>query len=138
MAGDNAALTRRWFEEVWNKGRVEAIDEMFSPEGLAHGLAEGGGAMRGPAAFKAFHAQFRGAFPDMLVTVEDVLSEGDKTAARFSGQATHSGDHLGVPATGKRVTFTGMTFIRWKDGQIAEGWNNVDLAGLFKQIGLAA
>lgn len=134
---DNEALTRRWFEEVWNKGRVEAIDEMFAEDGIAHGLSDGEEEIRGPAAFKVFHATFRGAFPDMQITMEEILCQDDKTAGRFSGQATHAGDQLGIPATGKRVNFTGMTFIRWKDGKIAEGWNNVDFAGIMAQLGAA-
>jgi steroid delta-isomerase-like uncharacterized protein len=134
MSLENEALSRRWFEEVWNKGRVEAIEEMFAPDGIAHGLAEGED-MRGPEAFKSFHANFKGAFPDMRISVEDILSAGDKTAIRFRGQATHTGDQLGIPATNRRVTFTGMTFVRWRDGQIVEGWNNVDISGILKQIG---
>jgi steroid delta-isomerase-like uncharacterized protein len=135
MSEDNAARVRRWFEEVWNRGRAEVIDEMFAADGIAHGLAEDGGDMRGPEAFKLFHARFMGAFPDMHITIEDLLSQGDLTAVRLTGAATHRGDHLGVDATHRPVTFTGMTFTRWKNGQIVEGWNNVDIAGIRKQIG---
>jgi steroid delta-isomerase-like uncharacterized protein len=131
---DNEALIRRWFEEVWSKGRVEVIDEMFPVDGIAHGLAGDGGDMRGPEAFKVFHKTFRGAFPDMQVLVEDILSQGDKVAVRFVVQATHTGDDLGIPATGKRVRCTGMTFARFNDGKIVEGWNNVDIASLLDQI----
>jgi predicted ester cyclase len=74
-------------------------------------------------------------FPDLRVTVEEVIAEGDLTAARLSVTGTHEGDHLGVAPTGRRVSFTGMTFTRWRDGKIVEGWNNVDIPGLMKQIG---
>jgi steroid delta-isomerase-like uncharacterized protein len=135
MSEDNAARVRRWFEEVWNKGRADVIDEMFAADGVAHGLAEDGGDMRGPKDFKLFHAQFRGAFPDMHITIEDLISDGDRTAARYSGTATHRGGHLGVDATNRQIHFTGMTFARWRNGQIVEGWNNVDIAGIRQQIG---
>ena len=131
---DPESLIRRWFEEVWNKKRPEAIDEMFGEKCVAHGLDEGGAERVGPEGFKPFHATFCGAFPDLHITVEEVLVDGDRTAARFSGFGTHQGDTLGVPATGKRVTFTGMTMTHWKDGKIVEGWNNVDIMGILKQV----
>ncbi len=91
MRQENEALIRRWFEEVWNQGRTEAIDEMFAADGLAHGLSdEGNKPLRGPAAFKEFHAKFREAFPDIVVTVEDTIGEGDKIAARCTVRGKHS------------------------------------------------
>jgi len=128
----NKALIRRWFDEVWNKGRAEAIYELIAPDCKVHGL--GVAVLRGPEEFEPFHASFVGALSDMHISVDDVLAEGDMTAARLTVTGTHTGDHLGLDATGKRVSFTGMTFTRWRDGQIVEGWNNVDLPGLMKQI----
>lgn len=133
---ENAALVHRWFEEVWNKHRADAIDELLSPDTVAHGLGEGGADLHGREGFKQFHAQLTGAFPDIHITVHEVICEGDLAAARFSGTGTHHGDHLGAPATGKAVTFTGMSFTRWRDGQITEGWNNADIAGILTQVGL--
>jgi predicted ester cyclase len=71
----------------------------------------------------------------MQITVEDIISSGDRTAVRFCGEGTHTGHHLGIKATNRKVTFTGMTFTLWRDGKIAEGWNNVDIAGMMAQIG---
>ena len=80
MSDENKALLRRWFEEVWNKGREEAIDEMFAEDGIAHGLAEDGGQpLRGASGFKPFFRKFRAAFPDIEVVVEDTITEGDNT-----------------------------------------------------------
>ena len=135
-ASDNAALVRRWFEEVWNKGRAEAVDEMFDEEGVAHGLADEGGAeLRGPAHFRVFHQKFRGAFPDTEVVVEDAISEGDKVAARCTVRAVHRGDTLGFRATERPVEFTGMTFARVRGGKIVEAWNNFDFMSMFQQLG---
>jgi steroid delta-isomerase-like uncharacterized protein len=136
MSEENKALVRRWFEEVWNKGRAEAIDEMFAEEGTAHGLADDTGApLRGPANFKTFHSKFREAFPDIEVTVEDVITEGDRVAARCSVRASHQSDSLGFAATGRGVEFTGMTFARVADGKIVEAWNNFDFMAMFQQLG---
>lgn len=130
----NKALSRRWFEEVWNKARDSAIDEMLGPAGIVHGLGETGQDLPGPAGFRQFYRQFRSGFSDIQVTVDQVIAEGDLTAGRFTARATHAGDGLGVKATGRHVTVTGMFMIRWKDGRIAEAWNEFDAAGLMRQI----
>jgi hypothetical protein len=69
---DNAAILRRWFDEVWNQGREQTIDELFATDGIAHGLTDAAETHRGPAAFKPFWAQLRGAFPDIQFTIDDV------------------------------------------------------------------
>lgn len=135
-SSDNVTLVRRWFEEVWNKGRAEAIEEMFDEEGVAHGLADETGApLRGPANFKEFHGRFRGAFPGVEVIVDDAISEGDRVAARCTVRARHEGDALGFAATSRAVEFTGMTFIRVRGGKIVEAWNNFDFMSMFQQLG---
>jgi steroid delta-isomerase-like uncharacterized protein len=133
---DNAALIRRWFEEVWNSGRAEAIDEMFDEEGVAHGLADESGAeLRGPADFRVFHRRFREAFPDIEVVVEDTVSEGDKVAARCTVRGRHRGDSLGIKATDSPVEFDGICIVRIADGKIVEAWNNFDFMSMFQQLG---
>jgi steroid delta-isomerase-like uncharacterized protein len=133
----NKALVRRWFEEVWNKGRAEAIDEMFAADGIAHGLSEdAGNPIQGPRDFKPFHETFRGAFPDIEVVVEDTIAEGDKVAARCSVRGKHTGAHLGVAPSNASVDFTGMTIARIRDGKIVEAWNNFDFMKMNKQIGI--
>ncbi len=135
MKHDKHTLVHRWFEEVWNKGRADAIDEMFAEDGLAHGLSdESGQPLRGPAAFREFHKKFRESFPDIVVTVEDTVTEGDKTAARCSVRGKHTGASLGFEATNKPVEFTGMTIVRVRDGKIVEAWNNFDFLTMFKQL----
>ncbi len=136
MSEEDKALVQRWFEEVWNKGRAEAIDEMFAADGIAHGLSDDlENPLKGPAGFKPFHETFRGAFPDIEVVVEDMIAEGDLVAARCSVRGTHTGDHLGIAATNAPVQFTGMSIVRIKDGKIVEGWNNFDFMKMNKQIG---
>ncbi|HEX7957333.1 MAG TPA: ester cyclase [Pyrinomonadaceae bacterium] len=133
---DNVALVRRWFEEVWNRGRAEAIEEMFDEEGVAHGLSDESGAeLRGPANFRVFHRQFREAFPGVEVIVDDAISEGDRVAARCTVRARHEGDTLGFAATKLPVEFTGMTFARVRGGKIVEAWNNFDFMSMYRQLG---
>lgn len=137
MAHVHEMLARRWFEEVWNKGREQAIDEMFAADGVAHGLAnETGEKLRGPVGFKPFFRSFRNAFPDIQVTIEDAISEGDKIAVRCAVRGTHAGDGIGIASTNKPVEFTGMSILRIADGKIAEAWNNFDFATMFKQLGI--
>lgn len=136
MPEENKALVRRWFEEVWNKGRSEVIAELFAEDGVAHGLSEDPeNPLRGPAGFLPFHGQFREAFPDIEVIVEDQLAEGDLVATRCSVRGKHTGDSLGFAATHAPVDFTGITITRIKDGKIVEAWNNFDFMKMYRQLG---
>jgi steroid delta-isomerase-like uncharacterized protein len=133
----NEQVVRRWFEEVWNKGDMNAIDELFAADGIAYGLGEAGRDVRGPEAFKQFVQHMRTAFPDLHVTVHDTIVEGDKIAARFSVVMTHMGDVLGLPATGRQVQVNGISFSRVANGQLVEGWNNWDIYGMMQQLNAA-
>ncbi len=137
MSEENKQLIRRWFEEVWNNGRVDAIDEMFAENGIAHGLSDDPSQpITGPREFQPFHTLFRDAFPNMMIVVEDIVAEGDKVAARCSVRAKHEGDFMGKEATQSPVEFTGITIVRVANGKIAEAWNNFDFMRLHKQVGL--
>jgi steroid delta-isomerase-like uncharacterized protein len=136
MSEENRALVQRWFDEVWNKGRAELIDEMFAGDGVAHGLSDDPShPIIGPAGYRPFYEVFRGAFPDIRVVVEDMVAEGDKVAARCSVRGKHSGDNLGIAASHTPVDFTGITIVRIRDGKIVEAWNNFDFMRMNKQIG---
>jgi steroid delta-isomerase-like uncharacterized protein len=136
MSEENKALVRRWFEEVWNKGRAEAIDEMFDENGIAHGLADdSSNPIRGPKNFRPFHTTFREAFPNMNIVIEDMVAEGDKVAARCSVRGKHEGEWMGRAATQAPVDFTGITIVRIDNGKIVEAWNNFDFMTMYKQCG---
>ena len=135
-AETNKALIRRWFEEVWNKGRADAIPGLFAEDGIAHGLSDDVNApLKGPGGFLPFHSQFREAFPNIEVVVEDQIAEGDKVATRCSVRGKHAGDSLGFAATQLPVEFTGVTITRIKDGKIIEAWNNFDFMKMYRQLG---
>lgn len=139
MSEENKALIRRWFEEVWNKGRADAIDEMFDENGIAHGLSDDPSKpIIGPRDFRPFHTLFREAFPNMMIVVEDTIAEGDKVAARCSVRGRHEGDFMGRAATQAPVEFTGMTIVRIENGKIVEAWNDFDFMTMHKQVGLIA
>jgi steroid delta-isomerase-like uncharacterized protein len=133
MSDDNKALVRRWFEEVWNKGRTDAIGEMLAEHSMVFGLGE---ALKGPSQCKPFHTAFRTAFPDISVVIEDVIAEGDMVAARWSCTGTHQGDGLGFPATGRTMRVTGMAFLRVEGDRFVAGWNNFDELGMLRQLGV--
>jgi len=133
MSEANKQLARRWFEEVWNQRKESAIDAMLTPGCRAHGLG-GDPALIGPEGFKTFHRSFCAAFPDLHVTVDDIIEEGDKVAIRWTSTMTHLGDGLGFPASGKKVSMDGSTILAIKDGKIDEGWNHMDITGLFAKL----
>lgn len=136
MSSENEALIRRWFEEVWNQGRADAVNEMLAEDGIVHGLSdESGQPLQGPAAFREFHSAFRDAFPDIQVIVEDTVSEGDKLAARCSVRGKHTGAGLGFAASNAQMDITGMAIVRIRDGKIVEAWNNFDFMTMHRQLG---
>src|SRR4051794_23072755 len=127
----NKKLTLRWLEQVWNRQRQEAIDEMMAVDAAVHGFGE---PITGAAGFKPFHAKMLAAFPDMTVEVHHVLGDGDLTSVRFTVRATHRGDSLGFAATGRPIVTTGRCQIRWRDGIIVEGHNEFDSAGVIAAL----
>ena len=134
MATERVAFVTTWFDEVWKKGRLSAIDELLSEDATMHGLGEAGADVTGPEAFKPFVERLRGAFPDIEVKIEQTIEEGDLIASRWVATMTHQGDHLGVPASGKKVSVTGMSIARIRDGKMVEGWNNWDMLSLMQQV----
>jgi steroid delta-isomerase-like uncharacterized protein len=135
MSEANKALVRRWFEEVWNQGREETIDELLAVNGVGHGLGDTDVTTRGPAGFKPFLRNLRGGLPDIHMTLEDIMAEGDKVTVRITVDGTHKGGQLGVAPSGRRVHIEGIVVVRIANGQIVEGWNSWDQLGLLRQIG---
>ena len=137
MSEENKALIGRWFEEVWNQGNSQTIDELLAPDGVIHGLVDASGQpVRGLEAFHEFHNQFRGAFSDLNISVDDVVAEGDRVVARCSVRGQHTGESLGYAATNAPVQFEGIAIVRIKDGKIVEAWNQFDFLQMNKQLGV--
>ena len=127
----NAAIARRWFEQVWVAGGEAVIDQLMAPECI--GWMEGAD-IRGPADFKDARRRLLVVFPDLQMTVEDVIEQDSRVAVRWSAQATHHGEGLGVPPTNRRVRFRGITWIELKDGRIIRGWDSWNLGGLIESL----
>jgi steroid delta-isomerase-like uncharacterized protein len=134
MALDPATVAHRWFEEAWNQGSEGAIDELSADDVIGHGIGEGGSDAIGREHFRVFWRNLRTALPDLHVTVEDTITQGEKVAIRIILEATHSGEGLGVPPSNASVKITGIIIARVVNGQIAEAWNNWDQLALLQQI----
>jgi len=127
--GDNKALVRRWYEEVLNGSDLAAADGIVAADFVINGERVGREGIKQAA------AQVRSIFPNLHVTIEDVIAEGDRVVTRFVGRASHRGDFLGIPPTGKTVTLAGVHVDRIADGRIAERWETVDLLTVLRQLG---
>jgi steroid delta-isomerase-like uncharacterized protein len=134
MSEQNKQLVRRWFEQVWNQQREEAIDEMFAPGGKAYGFPQANSVLVGPESFKNVHRTFLGAFPDLHIAIEEIIAEGDKVAVTWIAKMTHLGEHLGFPATLKQETLHGASFLTVKGSQIQDGANYMEMRGLIDRL----
>jgi steroid delta-isomerase-like uncharacterized protein len=128
-------LARRWFEEVWNARSDATVRELLAEGALGH--MEGGDVV-GPDSFLQARSALLGAFPDIQVVVEDVVSDGDRAVVRWSAAARHTGAHLGIPASNRAVQFRGMTWMAFKDGKIVEGWDAWNQGKLIEEMRSAA
>jgi predicted ester cyclase len=135
MATDNERIARRWFEEVWNARRDETVDELMLPQSVGH---MEGGEVRGPGDFKAARRELLAAFPDIRVTVEDMVSDGDKVVVRWAASGTHRGEALGLTPTNSLVRFRGITWLTIRDGKIVEGWDAWNQGKLIEEMRSAA
>ena len=129
----NKALYRRYLEECFNAGRVELLDELLAPSYEFHdappGLAPGIEGVR--QTIRMFHA----AFPDLKITIEDLVAEGDKVCARAVTRGTHSGQPMmGIAPSAKKFAMRGMTMVRIHNGRITDSWVSNDVLGLMNQL----
>jgi steroid delta-isomerase-like uncharacterized protein len=135
MSEQNRNNVRRLFEEVWNKGHVLVADELFSPN-YAHHDSSTPDVGRGPESEKKRVTLYRNAFPDIRLTIEDLIAEGDTVVARWSCRGTHKGDLNGIAPTGKQFNITGVSIARFTNGKMFEGFVNWDALGLMQQLGV--
>ena len=119
---ENKALVRREQAELWNHtGNLDAAAELFAPDRVEVAKQEAANVRRG--------------FPDLESTIEDLIAERDKVVAHWRAHATHQGEYMGIPPTGNRVNFRGISIYRIEEGQIAESWGLSEELGLMRQIG---
>jgi len=122
------------FTEFINTASEKLAVELISPNAVFHvpGRPE---PLRGPAGYLEIIGMMRGGFPDIQWTLEEMIAESDKVAARFTMRGTHQGAFFGVPPTGKKIAVSAMNFYRLSDGQFVEERGQPDLLGLLQQIG---
>jgi len=135
MSDQNKNAVRRLFEEVWNKGYVPVADELFAPA-YTHHDSSTPDVGRGPESEKKRVSLYRNAFPDLRLTIEDLIAEGETVMARWSCRGTHRGDLNGIAPTGKQFTISGVSIARFASGKMVEGWVNWDALGLMQQLGV--
>lgn len=131
-----SAIAHRFFDEVWSQGKLDLVDELFAPGYVGHpsGPDE---TVRGPEGVKEYVGRLRAGVPDLDVTVEDQVADGDKIATRWTARGTHDGELMGIDPTGRTATVTGITIQRiGEGGQIVEGWTNWDMLGMLQQLGV--
>jgi steroid delta-isomerase-like uncharacterized protein len=128
------SLIYRIFDQAFNQGNLSVVDELLSPDHLAHNTF--GGAPNGPGGLKWLIAMFHSAFPDLHCSVEDEIREGNRFAAHWMMRGTHKGSFLGNPPTGRPVDVQGIIFARTENSRIAEDWILIDQLGILQQLGV--
>jgi steroid delta-isomerase-like uncharacterized protein len=131
---ENKAIVRRINDEVWSEGHLDVIDELIADDFVATvvGAPE---QIRGPQGFREFVVTYRKAFPDLRITIDEQLAEGETVVTRWTATGTNEGELMGIPATAKQATTAGININRISGGKLVEGWGLFDQLGLLQQIG---
>jgi steroid delta-isomerase-like uncharacterized protein len=133
----NNAIAVAFFEAVWNKGDFGVLDTLIAPDAVDHSTVGGQPKTeKGSASFRAIVSMFRAGMPDIRLTIDDEIYTGDKVVHRWRLAGTDTGGLMGMPPSGKELTFSGTTIVRMEDGKIVERWANVDEVGLLQQLGV--
>jgi steroid delta-isomerase-like uncharacterized protein len=132
----NAAIVRRYFDEVWNKGDVASIDDLVAPGYVRHNDSVPGGGVTGSDVLKRIIISERVTFPDLTQSIEDMVSEADSVTVRLRCQGTMHGELLGCAPTGKRFSIPAIHIIQLSDSKIQEEWLTVNVIGIVSQLGL--
>lgn len=133
MSEAHRAIARMTMDEVWSKGNLDSVEELYAADHVGHSAQ--GPELRGHQEFAEYVSMYRSAFPDLTFRIEDTIAEGDRVAMRWQAAGTQQGDLPGIPATGKAAAVTGTTFLRMAEGKIAESWVSWDALGLFQALG---
>jgi steroid delta-isomerase-like uncharacterized protein len=128
----NKALVRRFVEEVFVAGRMEAVDELVAPDFVPHSWP---GTGPGPDELKRAMRRVFAGLSDVRMTIDDAIAEGDQVVVRLTAQAVQSGEFMGMPASGKSYTIPEIHIFRVSDGKVAEHWGQADLVGMMRQLG---
>jgi steroid delta-isomerase-like uncharacterized protein len=136
LSETNKTLARRFFEEVFGKGKLNVLDEIIAKDHVNSGPGTPPELAPGLEGTKQLVTMYRNAFPDLRFTIDEQLAEGDKVVTRWTAHGTHQGELAGIPATGKSSTVTGIVVDRIANGKIAETWGIFDQFGMMQQLGV--
>lgn len=132
-AEENKAVVRRVYHEVMGNHDLSVVPELFADDYVYH--SPGGPDVYGPYSFRELVAAYWAAFPDFLQTADLLIAAEDNTVvSRWTATGTHQGEFLGIPPTGKRVTFAGVVITRVAGGKVVEDWELADMHGLLQQL----
>jgi steroid delta-isomerase-like uncharacterized protein len=134
---DNKAMVSRIADDIWNRGDLAAVDEVMAANAKYYGphMPNGVGDRE---SWRRAISTYREAFPDSHVTFEELITSGDTIVGRWTATGTHRGRLPGVAATGKRIAIGGITIYRFADDKIVEAWEQLDLLGMWQQLGVFA
>jgi steroid delta-isomerase-like uncharacterized protein len=131
---DNKVVIRRWNEEIFNEKRIDRADELVTQDYVDQSALPG--QAPGLEGAKEKWAMFVAAIPDLRVTMDEMVAEGDRVAARWTAEGTHQGELLGIPPTGKRIRWSGISICRVAEGKLAEQFERWDRLDLMQQLGV--
>lgn len=136
MPAETKEIVRTLYEEVWNKRRLELVDEIISPSHALHDPNVSGSAI-GPEAYKRQVARFVAGFPDLRFSIEDTVAENDKLVVAWTISGTHKGEFMGIPATNRKISVDGITINHIVSGKIMDSYISYDALGMIQQLGVA-
>lgn len=133
---ENKALVRRLIEEAANEKDFDVYEELLANDFILHTPSGPEETVTGVEAYEEFVRGFFEAFPDLTVTIEEIVAEDDLVAYRATYTGTHEGDIMGIPATGKTMRIDGNVFVRMVDGKVAELNGQLDTLRMMQQLGV--
>jgi steroid delta-isomerase-like uncharacterized protein len=134
-AAENRRVARRFFDDVFNKGDLDTVDQIFARDYIGYSSANPSGPIKGPGGIKRFVKMYRNAFPDIHFTFEDIVTRGDRVVVRWTTEGTHRRELFGIAPTGKRMAITGIGIAQIIDGKIRVSHSEVNILSMVQQLG---
>ena len=129
----NKQIYSRFIQEVFNKGIFDVLGELLAPDYAIEDAPPG--TAQGAEGVKQIVTMFRGAFPDLQISLDELVAEGDSVAARSTTRGTHRGAFMGIEPTGRSISMPTLTLVHLRDGRLVRSWVKNDVAALMRQLG---
>ena len=134
MSTESKTIVHRLYEEVWNRRKLDVVDQLISPSHALHDPAPSGSQV-GPAVYKQRVVELTTGFPDLCFTIEDMIAEREKIVVSWIISGTHKSEYMKIPATGKKISLEGITIHHIRNGKILDSYARWDVLGLMRQLG---